>query len=166
VQSAKPPLVVAEIAQPKRTVAPAPGIRASPPVQEAAVRPGPPGTLTLPPPEVVQPVPVVPTLRPYCNIPRFNGMDTGAGAYAAISVGNTGDRCGVRVTFGPLRKPYDSLTVSQLPSHGSVTIEGSAFYYTPSPGFFGDDEFNIVSTPWGHVRAVVKVLPPVTQFVN
>jgi hypothetical protein len=62
----------------------------------------------------------------------------------------------------PEGEPFDSLSLSKPPSHGSVTIEASAFYYTPSPGFVGEDEFIIVSTPWGHVRAVVTVLPPAT----
>jgi hypothetical protein len=50
--------------------------------------------------------------------------------------------------------------VSKAPRHGSVEVKGNAFYYTPSPGYGGSDDFEIVMTPWGHIKAVVTVLPP------
>jgi len=138
------------------------------PTQEAMVRPPPLTAVQPAQPDAVQPprtapVPPVGSSRRarYCNISNFNGMDTGAGAYATIRVVNSGDRCGRRIYYRR-GEPFDSLSLSKPPIHGSVTIEGSAFYYTPSPGFVGEDEFVIVSTPWGHVRAVVTVVPPLT----
>ena len=132
------------------------------PTQEALVQP-PPASVRQPaapdPAPLVAPPPAPAHPARFCNIPRFDGMDTGAGGYAAIKVVNTGDRCGGEVQYR-LGKPFDSLSVSMAPHHGSVTIEGSSFYYTPFAGFVGQDEFAIVSSPWCHFRAAVTVLPP------
>jgi hypothetical protein len=147
------------------------------PAQEAMVRPPPAGALQPLPPDALQPPPTATAPRPEssqqarsCDIQFFGGMGTGAGAYATIRVVNTGDRCGRFLyyqsgwqnggtTGGIAEARYASLSLSKPPSHGSVAIDGSAFYYTPSAGFVGNDEFAIVSTPYGHLRAVVTVLP-------
>jgi hypothetical protein len=136
------------------------------PTQEAMIRPpsagdGQPSPDAIPP-RSADPAPKPEPSRavPFCRIPRFTGMDSLAGAYATIRVANTGDRCGAPLKRKPLGMPFDSLSLSRPPRHGSVTLEGSAFYYTPSPGFVGIDDFAIVSSPWGSVRAVVTVVPP------
>lgn len=130
------------------------------PTQEAMVRPPPAGVIVPAAPDATAAAPPEPhRAARYCNIPRFNGMDSGAGGYAAIKLVNTGDRCGGEVLYR-MGQPFDSLSVSTPPQHGSVIIEGSSFYYTPVAGFAGKDEFAIVSSPWGHFKAVVTVLPP------
>jgi hypothetical protein len=135
------------------------------PTQEAMVRPPLAGAVQPQPSDAIPPRPAEPApppesshAAPLCKVPPFYGMETGAGAYATIRVANTGDRCGIRVQTGG--KPFNSLSLSKSPRHGSVIIEGSAFYYTPAPGFVGNDDFAIDSSPWGSVRAVVTVVPP------
>jgi hypothetical protein len=48
-----------------------------------------------------------------------------------------------------------ALGIKSSPSHGSVTIEGTALVYKPSPGFKGADSF-VISIEWtsrtGHKR--------------
>jgi hypothetical protein len=130
--------------------------------QEAMVRP--PATIAETPrsvdPTLAKPVaPASPQATLSCEVPRFTGMTTGAGALATIRVVNTGNRCGVRVTQ-PGSFPFSSLSLTTSPVHGEVAIERSAFYYTPAGGFVGTDEFTIVSSPTGSVKVSVTVLPP------
>ena len=94
-----------------------------------------------------------------CQVPHSTGFDTGAGGYATIRVVNTGRRCGTHLVNKYQPTSY-VLSLSKPPGHGSVTIEGNAFYYTPAAGYAGGDEFAIVTTPWGSLRVVVTVVAP------
>lgn len=158
----------AQAAPPERLgAASAPLIQGQPvqPAQEATVRPPQAATAQSVPPDTAQPTPAAaapPRSVQRCFVPHATGLETGAGGYIMIRVVNTGGRCGSRVT-NPYQPTEFTLSLSKPPGHGSVTIEGNRYYYTPSPGFAGSDEFSIVMSPYGHFRAAVTVLPPQTQ---
>ncbi len=94
-----------------------------------------------------------------CRIGQLNGWDTAAGAFETIRVVNTGGGCVTRLSTRS-QPAQHIISVSKAPRHGSVGVEGNAFYYTPSPGYAGSDDFEIGMTPLGHIKAVVTVLPP------
>lgn len=152
------------------SVATAPPSAASHPVQEAMTRPQTVGgeqPLThdrTPPPEAAPPPASesAPEAR-LCKVTYFRGIQTAAGAYVTIRVGNTTKRCGLKWLKNPYQGNEFALSLSKSPHHGSVAIEGSGFYYTPEPGFVGDDDFGFVTSPPGSVKAAVIVVAPATS---
>ena len=52
---------------------------------------------------------------------------------------------------------YDNVTLETPPKHGTVTVEASAFWYTPVHGYTGPDQFKVVTTPSGNIIVQVTV---------
>ena len=53
--------------------------------------------------------------------------------------------------------PANSVAVASGPSHGTVTVSGMTFLYTPSAGYFGPDSFTYTATNDGGVSAPATV---------
>jgi hypothetical protein len=94
-----------------------------------------------------------------CSVLPFSGMTSASGAAAIMQIVNNQLPCEVSVHQGRNR-PFDTLTVTDPPRHGTVTVKGSSFSYMPAAGFAGEDTFKIVSSPSGRILGRVTVTLP------
>jgi hypothetical protein len=86
----------------------------------------------------------------------MGGVSTGSGALGIMYVVNNGRRCGWHLHMDG--RPYQGVTLVTPPEHGTVALEASAFYYTPSAGYTGRDGFKVATTPIGSIIVKVTVL--------
>jgi hypothetical protein len=104
----------------------------------------------------------------FCEVPPFRGMMQPAGADARMRVANTGDPCRIRLMVDiEARQPFESLTLTRPPSHGTVTIFPEGVAYRPNSGYRGPDLFEVAASGAvrgnpvsGRMRVEVTVLAP------
>ena len=90
-----------------------------------------------------------------------------AGAVATTVAANSS---GNVIAPGLSGTPTDGVAVATGPSHGTVSVSGLTFVYTPTPGFSGTDSFTYVATNAGGdstpATVTVTVTPPVLALTD
>lgn len=102
-----------------------------------------------------------------CEVPPFRGATQPGGAQAQMRLTNTGDPCAIRLLADiEARQPFTTITLTQVPRHGTATILADRVAYRPNPGFRGADVFEVAASAAlrgnlisGRVRVEVTVLP-------
>lgn len=96
-----------------------------------------------------------------CTTPDIVAVKPGETAEAAITIGNDGGWCAIRVAQeGP--KPFDFGLVARAdrPAHGRLNVHAVGDYtrltYTPDPGYVGPDAFLVELRP-GAAKVKVAV---------
>jgi hypothetical protein len=100
-----------------------------------------------------------------CKIDLGRGWSSGTGA-GKLTVKNNQKRCGDTMYVVPENRiPVDTIQIVKPPQNGTVTIEAPKLFYTPKPGFVGQDRFTL-SAEGPADRGRVKLMGEVTVQVN
>ncbi len=80
-----------------------------------------------------------------CKVELGKGWAGGAGR-GTITMKNDGKPCGAPMYTVPEDNiPVDSIKVVSPPKYGTVSIKMPQFFYTPNPGFTGQDRFGLIA---------------------
>lgn len=85
-----------------------------------------------------------------CNVPDEPKLVDAQQTEVAMTVGNDGGWCGVKVSR-PGPAPFDAGLLVARPAHGRVQVRAVGDWtrvdYTPDPGFVGNDSFTVRLLP-------------------
>jgi hypothetical protein len=82
-----------------------------------------------------------------CEARLGRGWSTPTGGTGSVTVARDEGPCGAALWTDPdARLRADSISVTEPPQHGVVTVEGNTFRYTPARGYAGPDRFALTAT--------------------